>query len=979
MTLLPGTNSSSIAGRSLLAAALSMLVAAGTVVTTAAPAAAYDVRYETNTSWAWTDSQRPKKINIDEAGDVPVGSWVDAKGHQHTARAYFTFDISRYLGADIEFAKFDAKETGAADCTKRPEVELWRTAPYTSGSSWVKPPADLARIDTTKLPDQSGCPAPYVGFDATAGLRQALAEGQRTLTLSLRLPAAVEADPALLRRYASKVGLSVDHNFRPGVPTDLQTSGTGCTAAEPYQLVRRGDLGLSGILHDKDRNDTGGTDMLTATVALWPVDQPDARIERTDNARDGERAVGRFSYDLFQHDRVYAWQMRAADSRATGEWSATCYFRTDFQGPAAAPVVSSTDFPADGHAPALAGEFTFDGSGASDVVGFDYELNDVKTGTVPAARPGGTATVTLTPRVAVNRLEVWSVDTAGNRSPRAEYSFFGDDVSPLVDGNLTEVGVPTTFAVRPRLQGVVRYRFGLDGDPEQTVAANADGTASLTVTATKGGNRTLSVTSVTADGVEATAQLSFQLLTEPKISATVYEEYGYGGGQGVPGVFTFTPRLPDTVSYRYSFAGETGTVAAGADGTGSVTWTPTEAGYVYLSVVSVSRDGTESDPASWFFEVRDLLPTIYGVLYNDNYYAGGPGQAGEFRFSSAVPDTVEFRYRFDGGAEQGVGADGNGNASVTWTPDQGGTHTLTVRSVTADGTVSAERTFTFLVNDAPLVESAQYPKDASSGLPGVPGVFTFRPQRPDVVTYHYAFYGEEEKTVEAATDGTASVTWTPERAGWTMLTVRAVTGDGTVTQSREYAFTVRDPKPTIVSYLYNEYDPQGGIGVPGGFRFSSELPDTVDFVYRLNDGPEQTVAVTDGTAADLSVTPDRGFRNTLTVRARSASGELSPEATYSFMVSTSPTVTSPTYPSGEAAGGVGAPGVFTFAPRMPDVATYVYQFDNGPEVTVPAGADGTASVTLTPTEARWYPISVYAVDKDGNRSDYAYYWFVVQG
>jgi hypothetical protein len=981
MTLIPGTNPSKIAGRSLLAAALSMMVAAGTVVATAAPAAAYGVRYENNTSWAWTDSQRPKKINLDQAGDMPVGSWVDGKGLTHTSRAYFTFDISRYRGADIERAKFDAKETEARDCTTRPEVELWRTAPYTSRSSWATPPADLAKLYTTKLPDYAGCPAPYVGFDATEGLRQALAEGSSTLTLSLRLPAAVEGDPALARKYASKVGLSVDHNFRPGVSTDLQTAGgKDCTAAEPYQLVRRGDLSLTAVMHDKDRNDTGGTDMLTAAFALWPVDQPDARIERTDNARDGERAVGRFSYDLFQHDRVYAWQVRAADSRATGEWSPVCYFRTDFEGPAAAPAVSSTDFPADGgwH-PGLPGEFTFDAKGASDAVGFGYDLNSVSTATVAADRPGGTATVTLTPRVAFNRLEVWSVDAAGNRSPRTEYQFLASDVSPIVDGNLTDIGVPTTFTVRPQMDGVVRYRFGLDGDPEQTVDARADGTASLIVTATRGGNRTLSVTSVTADGVAATAQRSFQLLTEPKISATVYEEYGFGGGQGVPGVFTFAPRLPNTVSYRYSFGDETGTVAAGRDGIASVTWAPKDAGWMTLAVWSVSRDGTESDPATWYFTVRDLLPAIYGDPYNSSYHAGGPGQPGEFRFSSEVADTTEFRYRFDGGAEQGVGADGNGYASVTWTPDQGGTHTLTVRSLTADGTVSPERSYTFLVNDAPLVESAEYPKDANSGLPGVPGVFTFRPQRPDVVRYHYSFYGEEEKTVDAAADGTASVTWTPERSGWTMVTVRGVTGDGTVTQPREYTFTVRDPKPTIISYLYNEYDPQGGIGVPGSFRFSSELPDTAAFVYRLNDGPEQTVAVTDGTAADLSVTPDRGFRNTLTVRARSASGELSPEATYAFLVSTAPTVSSPTYPSGETAGGAGVPGVFTFAPRMPDVETYVYQFDNGPEVTVPAGADGTASVTLTPTDARWYPISVYAVDKAGNRSDYSYYWFVVQG
>ncbi|MFI6129871.1 hypothetical protein [Micromonospora sp. NPDC051141] len=979
---MPDRNPLRTGRRKLLAVALSTVVAAGTVTATAAPAAAYDVRYETNTSWGWTDSKTPDKNNLKRAGDLPVGTWTDAQGKPHTSRAYLTFDISRYRGADIEHAVLDVKETAGADCTKRPKVELWRTASYTAMSTWRKPPTDLGLVDSRQLTDQIVCPAPRVEFDASAALRQALAEGRSALTLSLRLPAGVEQDPTLARKYASRAGISIDFNFRPGVPTDLEsTSGTACTTTEPYQVVRYASL--SGVVHDRDRNETGGTDQLTVSFAAWPVGQPDARIERTDYARDGERALGRYDQMYprpFEHDRTYAWQMRAADSRATGDWSPVCYFRTDFQGPASPPAVSSTDFPDDReYHPGVPGAFTFAANGAADVTTYGYSLNYGAEKTVAADRAGGSATVTLTPRAGFNTVRVSSFDAVGNRSASTDYTFLARDVSPIVDGTLSEIGVPTTFQVRPRMDGVVRYRYGLDGDPERTVDAAADGTAAITVTATRGGFRTLSVTSVTLAGVEVTSTRQFSLLTEPKISATVYEEYGFGGGQGVPGVFTFTPRLPDTVSYRYRFNDEEATVQADDAGVASVTWTPTQAGWTNLAVWGVSRDGTESDVATWSFTVRDLLPTISGDPYRSDLWSGGPGQAGQFRFGSEAPDTVAYRYRFDGGAEQSVDADTNGNAAVTWTPEQGGPHELTVRGVGADGTVSAERAYPFLVNDAPLVASVQYPKEANSGLPGVAGIFTVTPQRAGMVRYHYTFWGEETKTVDAAADGTASITWTPEQAGWRQLTVVGETADGTTTQPQEYTFSVREPKPTIISYLYNEYDPQGGVGVAGAFRFDSELPDTVAFVYRLNGGPEQTVAVTDGTAAELTVTPDRGFRNMLTVRARSATGELSPEASYSFMVSTAPTVSSTTYPAGESGGGVGVPGVFTFTPRMPDVETYVYQFDNGPEVTVPAGADGSASVTLTPTEARWYPISVYAVDKAGNRSDYAYHWFVVQG
>ncbi len=698
MTLMPDRNPRRTARRGVLAAALSMVVAAGTVAATAAPAAAYDIRYETNTSWAWTDSRSPTTVDIDRSGDVPVGTWKDGKGRPHTSRAYFTFDISRYRGADIESAVLDVKETAGGDCTSRPVVELRRTAAYTARSSWRNPPADLGLVDSRQLTDQTVCPAPRVEFDAVDGLRQALAEGRSTLTLSLRLPADAERDPALARKYASKVGISIDYNFRPGVPTDLRSeTGTACTTTEPYQVIRYPVP--SGVVHDRDRNDSGGTDQLTVSFAAWPVDQPEARIEQTDYARDGERAVGRYDTiypSPFEHDRTYAWQMRAADSRATGEWSPVCYFRLDVRGPATPPVVTSTDFPDDdGWYPALPGEFTFTANGAADVVRYGYSLDSGVEKTIDADRTGGTATVTLTPDSGPNTLRVWSLDAVGNRSATTEYTFRASDVSPVVEGRLSEIGVPATFQLRPQMDGVVRYRYALDGDPEQTVDAAADGSAAITVTATRGGSRTLTVTSVTADGVEATSNRQFSLPTAPKVSATVYLPIP-SGGQGIPGVFTFTPRLPDTVSYRYQFTGEDQqVVAAQADGTASVTWAPTEAGVVNLVVRSVSGDGTVSEPATFSFRVRDLRPAVTADPYRTDVPMGGPGQPGEFRFTSQLTTTVAFLYRFDDGVEQRV--ETGSRATVSWTPTDGGTHTLTVVGVTADGTRSPEQVWTFLV------------------------------------------------------------------------------------------------------------------------------------------------------------------------------------------------------------------------------------------------------------------------------------------
>ncbi|MFI6234987.1 hypothetical protein ACIBD9_15615 [Micromonospora sp. NPDC050784] len=450
----------------------------------------------------------------------------------------------------------------------------------------------------TLIPGTTTSARPVRALLAT-GLSVAVAAGTLTLTAA---PAAANDV-----RYA----LSVGDNQPPGVPTELQTSGEPCTTAEPYQLWQNDDLVLSAILHDPDVDVNGGTDRLTATFALWPVDEPAARVERFGfNGREGDRESALFERETLTHDRVYAWQVRATDSQATGEWSGLCYLRTDFQGPEVAPVVTSTDFPVEGWHPALPGQFTFDAAATPDAVGFRYELlGGDGVHTVPADQPGGSATVTLRPTAGPRTLVVWSLDAAGNRSPEARYEFRASDVAPIVTGRLTEIGVPTTFTVQPQMAGVVRYRFQLDGDPEQTVEAAADGTAALTVTATRGGNRTLSVTSVTADGVTATTTSTFVLSTTPKITATVYRQGGTSGGPGVPGVFTFTPRQPDVVSYRYSFNTATSTVAAAADGTASVTWTPTKAGLTMLSVWSIDRNGIQSTSASFIFFVGNQPPS----------------------------------------------------------------------------------------------------------------------------------------------------------------------------------------------------------------------------------------------------------------------------------------------------------------------------------------------------------------------------------
>ncbi|XVV12559.1 hypothetical protein ACQP2X_48570 [Actinoplanes sp. CA-131856] len=95
---------------------------------------------------------------------------------------------------------------------------------------------------------------------------------------------------------------------------------------------------------------------------------------------------------------------------------------------------------------------------------------------------------------------------------------------------------------------------------------------------------------------------------------------------------------------------------------------------------------------------------------------------------------------------------------------------------------------------------------------------------------------------------------------------------------------------------------------------------------------------------------------------------------------TEPVVTSPEYLDGDATlrGAIGVPGTFTFTPTTGDVVAYRYRFyagetpDGGPWIDAPAERLGAPlTVTWAPKVASFHEITVYAVDRAGNLSQFA--------
>ncbi|MBM0277111.1 hypothetical protein [Micromonospora tarensis] len=101
-----------------------------------------------------------------------------------------------------------------------------------------------------------------------------------------------------------------------------------------------------------------------------------------------------------------------------------------------------------------------------------------------------------------------------------------------------------------------------------------------------------------------------------------------------------------------------------------------------------------------------------------------------------------------------------------------------------------------------------------------------------------------------------------------------------------------------------------------------------------------------------------------------------------------PTVTSAEYPAnepGSATGAIGVPGRFTVTSTSADIVSYRYRFysaelpDEYQESSVDATAlGGPAVVTITPRAASHHSLTVYAVDRAGNRSERAVHVFYVK-
>ncbi|MEV4809292.1 hypothetical protein [Micromonospora avicenniae] len=490
------------ARRFLTAGMAALLATTGALGFTSQPASAVS-DYVEPVEVAWTDNSQPTRSFPAEDGVVPVGTWQTAAGEKHTSRAYFTFDLTRYYGQRIVSARTVIGEESVNDCDKPRELELWQTENPVTAPTWKDAPTAIEKLADLSVIGPL-CPASYLTTLITDVVREAIAAKQDKITLMVRI--GEHENGVQWGRRMTTLGVSLDHNHAPNVPTDL---GAGVACRDDL-FIRTTRPELRAVVSDPDLNETGGSDQVTATFAWWPADRPSERTEFTFSS--ALPSGSRFQYTVpdgaMTHGRTYAFSARATDQYGdNSDWSPECRFTVDTEAPAD-PSVSSTDYPEGwdlpgAGGPGIPGSFTFTAD-SDDLAGFSYGAFGEHF--VPVDASGHSVTVSYAPEQSgPQRLVVHSVDRAGNFSDGTTYQFWVRYIAPTITDADPEApaGTPRRLTFTPNMENVVEYTYRLNGGEEITVPADADGTAQVTITPDVSDVYFLYVRSKTADGVSS--------------------------------------------------------------------------------------------------------------------------------------------------------------------------------------------------------------------------------------------------------------------------------------------------------------------------------------------------------------------------------------------------------------------------------------------------------------------------------------------
>jgi hypothetical protein len=433
----------------------------------------------------------------------------------------------------------------------------------------------------------------------------------------------------------------------PPTPIDLFNGDLACStnvASPTYVSAYEGLTEEEGVLLEGLSQDTNSADspFITEQFQVWPVSDPTqtTTLSNTTVLPGFEGTATMPAADLTD-GQTYAWQVQAVGASGTSAFTAACYFAVDNTPPANPPTITSANYPQgqvdQGGAPV---QVTLGANGVSDVQGYVFTwtqplpvallagigaygipqpVNNYADTTHFALAPtlGGSATVDLIPPPGSGpmTLTVASLDRALNESPVATYSFDVAAAAPTIRqlNPHPKFDQKTEFQISPNpgLQAAspaVSYTVQFTGQTQQTFTVKASASGKAEVSATLDGitGDTMTVSSTSADGwVSDNAFWGISFDTTPTVSSNVYLENESSGGVGVPGSFTFAPKVANVVSYTYSFNfGTPVTVKAGGNGVAHISFTPDQSGFYDLNVYATTKNGLELESYDYDFTVN---------------------------------------------------------------------------------------------------------------------------------------------------------------------------------------------------------------------------------------------------------------------------------------------------------------------------------------------------------------------------------------
>ncbi|BCJ59679.1 hypothetical protein Jiend_31010 [Micromonospora endophytica] len=298
------------------------------------------------------------------------------------------------------------------------------------------------------------------------------------------------------------------------------------------------------------------------------------------------------------------------------------------------------------------------------------------------------------------------------------------------------------------------------------------------------------------------------------------------------------------------------------------------------------------------------------------------GDSRTVRLLPGAPQVVSYRYElrdvfgtaYDTGS---VAAHPDGTADLTWTAIHHEINNLTVRSVSADGTVSARRYIGYEVDGA----SPQV--GYSGGLGWVePATFVARTRMVNPTEYVVVVNSDHANPLilTPAADGTASFPLLPTVKGSHYISVFARNAAGVQTRTSVTLWS-RSNRPHVTSTAF----PTKGVGRvwPGTFTFAAGMPDSTTFRYRINSEPTVTVPVGPDGTATVSWTPPAVGSYQLRVDSVASNGTLSSVNEYDFTIENRPLTLDYLYPSSVTTGEVHMLELHGFDLQLQDIVEVI--------------------------------------------------------